>query len=140
MASCARECLAGRAAGGAEAAGAWLCFSGGEFWLPLLFVAGVGFGFAFPFPLLVGRRLNGALAVCAGRFCVGVVVVFFGVGAGGGVAVETARLRCTRRSGVAERARLSPNEDRMLHLAALPAVAISCFWERSEAPVARLSY
>ena len=123
--SCAEDCFDVRTVGnGAEGAEFWVCFGGWGGLLPLLLAAGVGFAPEFPFPLLAGRRLNGALAVGAGRFCVGVVVVFFGVEIGGGVAVETARLKLANLAGAAERARVNPEDDLTQHLAALPADGI----------------
>lgn len=87
----------------------------------------------FPFPLLAVRRLYGALADSAGRFEVGVVVVFFGVGVGSGVAVETERLRHANLAGAVERATLNAEDELMQHLAALPADAMVCGCVRSEA-------
>lgn len=101
--------------------------------LPLVFAAGAGEGFASPFAsdlavvLLAGLRLYGSLFAGAGRFCVGVVVVFFGFGVGGGVdVVATPRLSCAQRSGAAERDRRRPKDELMQHLAALDAEAIVC--------------
>ena len=133
--SCARDWFDVRTIGtGAEGAEFWVCFGGWGGLLPLLLAAGVaGFGPGFPFPLLAGRRLKGPLAVGAGRFCVGVVVVFFGVEAGGGVAVETARLMPANLAGALERARFNPEDDLMQHPAALPAEAIVAVCVGSEA-------
>lgn len=57
---------------------------------------------------------------------VGVVVVFFGVGVCGGVAVERERLRHANLAGAAERTTLKPEDELMQDLAALPADAIVC--------------
>ena len=99
----------------------------------LLLAAGAGDGFTAAFEsdlavaLLDGLRLYGGLFAGAGRFCVGVVVVFFEVGVAGGVdVVATPRLRDANLAGVAERVSDKLGEDLMQHLAALDDKAIMC--------------
>ena len=101
--------------------------------LPLVFAAVAGNGFAsaftsvFALALLAGLRLYGGLLAGAGRFCVGVVVVFFGVGLGDGVdVVATPRLRYANRAGAADRVNDRPDEDPIQLLAALDAEAMVC--------------